>query len=35
MYCVTIDMFFNGKCKRRTPTINASVRDEGLSVKAV
>ena len=28
-------MFFEGKYKRRTPPINMSVRDEGLSVIAL
>ena len=32
LYCVKIDMFFNGKYKRRTPPINLSVRDKGLLV---
>ena len=35
LYCVKIDMFFNCKYKRRTPPINMSVRDEGVSVIAV
>ena len=35
IYFVKIDMFFNVKYKRRTPPINMSVRDEGLSVIAV